>query len=123
MKRFITPTTAKLTAKKAKITHETITIFHTSLPITSTCKRKQNWNMNVNKDVKPKAIAIRKKSCGFMVPRYVMFIALTFKFWLLSSIKKFYFILYNISREIKCLTFSDKVSRETFLLGGLGKWG
>jgi len=119
MKCFMTPAIAKLTAKKIHRSHATLSICHIGCSPLETPHCTQIIIMALNR----KASAYKKKSCGFMVSRYVMFIASTFKFWLLFSIRKFYLILYNISMEVKYLTFSDNVSRETLLLGGLGKWG
>ena len=119
MKCFMTPAIAKLTAKKTQRSHATLSICH----IGCSPLEKLHCTQIIIMALSRKANAYKKKSCGFMVPRYVMFIGLTFKFWLLSSIRKFYLILRNISMEIMYLAFSDKLSRDNLLLGGLGRWG
>jgi len=88
MKCFMIPTNAKLTDKRPKITHETITIFHTSLPISSTSATNQIWNNNVKRDVKPKANAHSKKSLASIVIKYVFSTVIAFAFHFTGGLKR-----------------------------------
>lgn len=86
MTRFIMPAITKLTAKRNRAVHAMLAFVKAGYsPFMYACCKNSNINA-----AKPKANAHKKKSSAFIFVHFVVSHALTFMFWLLASIRKFY---------------------------------